>query len=588
MRSTLTVAAAVFAAASLVLAAAASAQEDDKVVLTVGIASTSFDSLNPTVGQLVPDFDVWNLQYATVTDKAADDFETIPGLAESWEGSDDGRTYTYTLREGLEWSDGTPLTAEDVVFSINTAREEGWLNYDSTVTNLTARAIDERTVEVTSSVPDPKLPTLDVYILPQHIWGDLDDVSRYDGEDGVGSGPFTLDVWQRGQFVRMVANPTHWAGAPAVDEIIFRIFNNSDAMVAALERGEIDAAHNIPSNAYARLDAAEGIVAIQGEQGGFDEIALNGGDGLGEPHPALLDRDVRVAINHAIDKATLVERVYEGIGTVAAAMSPSANPEWTPEIPEEEQFTYDPARANEILDEAGYADTDGDGIREMPDGGEPIELSFHVRSDSEVSPPVAEFVSGWLEEIGIRVNIVTTNSDQLLTTIGKGEYDMFQWGWVPYVDPDPQLSYFTCDQIASDPEDPTNYFNDANYCDPEYDRLYEEQKVELDRERRIEIVHEMLRRFYDSGVYIVYTVTPDLQAHRTDRFEGWLRQPTEVGPILFSNSSPTYANLTPIASTDDGDGMSTGAIVGIVVAVLIAAGAGLYAIRRRRTIEERE
>lgn len=589
MRSTKPLAAtAVLLALSLALVTGASAQEDEKVVLTVGIASTNFDSLNPTVGQLVPDYDVWNLQYATVTDKAADDFETIPGLAESWEASNDGQTYTYTLRDGLEWSDGTPLTAEDVVFTINTAREEAWLNYESTVTNLTARAVDERTVEVSSSVPDPKLPTMDVYILPRHVWGELDDVSKYDGLDGIGSGPFRLDEWRRGQYVRMVANPTHWAGEPTIDEIIFRIFNNSDAMVAALERGEIDAAHNIPSNAYARLDAAEGIVAVQGEQGGFDEIALNGGDGLKEPHPALLDRNVRVAINHAIDKQTLVDRVYEGIGAAAEAMSPSANPEWTPEIPEEDRFAFDPERANQILDDAGYADTDGDGVREMPSGGRPLDLSFHVRSDSEVAPPVAEFVSGWLEDVGIKVTVRTTNSDQLLTTIGKGEYDMFQWGWVPYVDPDPQLSYFLCDQIASDPDDPTNYFNDANYCDPEYDELYEQQKVELDRDRRVEIVHEMLQRFYDSGVYIVYTVTPDLQAYRTDRFEGWLRQPADVGPVIFNNSSPTYVNLTPIASSAGGDGTSTGAIVGVVVAVLIAAAALVFVLRRRRTIEERE
>lgn len=580
---------AVLLVASLALVAAAPAQEGEKVVLTVGIGSTNFDSLNPTVGQVVPDYDVWNLQYATVTDKAAEDFATIPGLAESWEASSDGKTYTYTLREGLEWSDGTPLTADDVVFTINTAREEEWLNYDSVVTNLTAKALDERTVEVTSSVPDPKLPTMDVYILPEHIWGELDDASKYDGLDGVGSGPFTLDEWKRGQYVRLLANPTHWAGKPAIDEIIFRIFNNQDAMVAALEKGEIDAAHNIPSNAFARLEAAEGIVAVQGEQGGFDEIAINGGDGLKEPHPALLDRNVRVAIAHAIDKQTLVERVYEGIGKAAEALSPSASPEWTPEIPEEKRFDFDLDKANAILDDAGYDDTDGDGIREMPGGGQALDFTFYVRSESEVSPPVAEFVAGWLKEIGIKITQRPTNNDQLLTIVGKGEYDLFQWGWVPYVDPDPQLSYFTCDQISSDPEDPTNYWNDANYCDPEYDRLYEQQKVELDRERRVEIVHEMLERFYDSAVYIVYTVTPDLQAYRTDRFEGWLRQPAEVGPVVFSNSSPTYANLTPIASSaDGGGGMSTGAIVGVVVAVVVGAAAILVAIRRRRTIEERE
>lgn len=592
MRPVKTLAAALVLAVTMLTASAgALAQSDDgeKLVLTVGITSTNFDSLNPTVGQLVPDYDVWNLQYATVTDKAAADFETIPGLAESWEASDDGQTYTYTLREGLEWSDGTPLTAEDVVFTINTAREEAWLNYDSTVGNLTARAIDERTVEIASSVPDPKLPTMDVYILPQHIWGELDDVSKYDGLDGVGSGAFTIDEWKRGQYVRMVKNPSFWGPEPAVDEIIFRIFNNPDAMVAALQSGEIDAAHNVPTNAVERLRGVEGIEVVLGEQGGFDEIALNGGDGLKPGHPALKDLRVRQAVAHAIDKETLVSRVYEGIGRVADSLSPSANPEWTPEIPDDKRYDFDLEQANQILDDAGYEDTNGDGVREMPGGGQPLELSFYVRSESEVSPPTAEFVSGWLDQIGIKVVQKPTNADQLLTIIGKGEYDIFQWGWVPYVDPDPQLSYFTCDQIASDPDDPTNYFNDANYCDPEYDKLYAEQKVELDRDRRIEIVHEMLTRFYEAAVYITYTQTPDIQAYRTDRFEGWLRQPAEVGPVIFNNSSPTYVNLTPVASTaDDEGGMSTGAIVGIVVALVIAAGAAVYVVRRRRTVEERE
>jgi len=95
----------------------------DQVTLTVGLLQ-DMSSPNVTVGYLVPEFDVWNLQYATLTDKAADDFSTIPGLAESWEGSDDGLTYTYTLREGLQWSDGEPLTADDVAYTINRSRDE--------------------------------------------------------------------------------------------------------------------------------------------------------------------------------------------------------------------------------------------------------------------------------------------------------------------------------------------------------------------------------------------------------------------------------------------------------------------------------
>jgi len=221
--------------------AAASAQSDDdqKVVLTVGVTSSVFDSMSPLIGQTAFDYDVWNNQYETVTRKAAPDFATTPGLAESWDASNDGKTYTYHLREGLKWSDGEPLTADDIAFTINRGREESWLNYESWAGNLTAKVIDDRTVEITSSVPDPKLPGLgDIYILPEHIWGklDADEISKYPAEDGVGSGPFVLDEFKRGQYVRLRANPNYWEGQRPIDEIVFRIFNNPDAMVAALER----------------------------------------------------------------------------------------------------------------------------------------------------------------------------------------------------------------------------------------------------------------------------------------------------------------------------------------------------------------
>jgi peptide/nickel transport system substrate-binding protein len=588
--------------AILTLATGAAAQE--RLILTVGIPN-DIGSLNPLVGVEVPDYEVWNLHYATLTDKAAEDFETIPGLAESWEGSDDGLTWTYTLREGLLWSDGEPLTADDVVFTINRAREEAWLNYDSTVANITASAPDERTVVLESSVPDPKLPTMDVYILPEHIWGELGprEITRYDGLDGVGSGPFTIAELRRGEFWRLEANENYWAGRPAIDEVVFRLFNNTDAMVAALTAGEIDAAHYVPESSFEQLSETEGIVAIEGQQGGFDELAVNGGDGLGDPHPALLDLRVRQAIAHAIDEQTIIDRVLEGLGAPSEAMSPSANPEWIPEIPDEERFDFDLDRARELLDEGGYEDTDGDGIREMPGGGQPLDLVFAVRTESQTAPGIAEFVSGWLQEIGIAVTQRPMNDTRLLEVVGRGDYDMFVWGWVPFVDPDPMLSYFKCDQIASDPEDPTNYYNDANLCDAEYDRLYEEQKVELDEERRIEIVHEMLRRFYSHAVYHVLYLDTDLQAYRTDRFTGWVRQPADVGPVMFSNSSPSYALLEPVseedeaaegdgeaagATADGDDGTSTGAIVALVALGLLAGASLVWILRRRRTVDERD
>ena len=135
----------------------------------------------------------------------------------------------------------------------------------------------------------------------------------------------------------------------------------------------------------------------------------------------------------------------------------------------------------------------------MPGGGRPLKFRYAVRSEGDAGPPTAELITGWLRKIGIATTQKVYNDSRLTEVIGKGDYDLFVWGWTPFVDPDPMLSYFTCGQVSKDPKDPTNYYNDANWCDPQYDALYKQQKVELDKAKRIDIVHQMLTRFYRVG-----------------------------------------------------------------------------------------
>jgi peptide/nickel transport system substrate-binding protein len=213
-----------------------------------------------------------------------------------------------------------------------------------------------------------------------------------------------------------------------------------------------------------------------------------------------------------------------------------------------------------------------------------------VRSDGETAPEIAEFVTGWLREIGIETTEKVADDSQLTSIIGEGKYDMFAWGWVPFVDPDPMLSYFTCAQVSDDPDNPTDYYNDANHCDEEYDRLYEQQKTELDDDRRVEIVHEMLTRFQQSGTYHVLYTEPELQAYVKGRFDGFVRQPEGDGPVLYSNTSPSYKRLTVASASSGGgdDGGGSGGIIAIVVVVLLALGLGAFLLARRRTVYERE
>ena len=457
--------------------------------------------------------------------------------------------------------------------------------------NLDAVAIDDRTVEITTSFPDPKLPTMDIYIVPEHVYADIsaDDLASYDGLDGVASGQYSLAEWRSGQDWTMTKNPNWYGRDNGIDQVVFRVFTNGDAMVAALQAGEIDAAHEVPRSALERLQSDANIETVSGEQGTFTELAMNGGaGGIGDGHPALQDLIVRQAIAHAIDREVLLDRVALGTGSIGTVMVPSADPEWTPELSDDEAFAFDPDLANSMLDDAGYLDTDGDGVREMPDGTDPLDFRYIERSESETAPAIREFVTQWLADIGIGTQVEVMDDNQLYEASISGEYDLFVWGWTPFVDPDPQLSYFTCDQLTTDVDEPGN--NDANWCDPAYDELYERQKVELDKDRRIEIVHEMVKYFHENGTYVVLLQDADPQAYRTDRFEGWLRQPADVGPVLFSNSSPTYADLSLIDGGGGDDGGSSAVVIVVVVAVVAGAVAALLFFRSRShaTADDRE
>lgn len=565
----------------------AMAQEDDGGQVVVRVGNTQdWETLNPTWGYLVSEWEVWVQQYEGLT-TVDEDLETAPGLAESWVASDDGLTYTYTLREGLEWSDGEPITADDVVWTLTTSAEQGWENYVYFTQYLTVEALDERTVQVTSSIPTPQLPDLSFIILPKHIWeplGDADGVASYEALDGVGSGPFVLaeDGFKDQQSVTMVANPNWygWEGEePNIDGIIFRHFDNSDAMVAALESGELDAAHNIPAAAVENLEASSDVEVVIGYQGTIEEIAVNGGAGPLPPHPALLDLNVRRAMGHAIDKQALIEDLWYGEAKEGVTFLPSSDSKWSPDWTDDQKLPYDPDLANQMLDEGGYLDTDGDGIREMPDGTNPIVIRHLVNTNEPSAGQYGDLFDGWMEAIGIDVELVALDSDQTGTAIIEGTYDTFMWGWTPGIDPDGMLSVFISDEIEG--------WNDANWVDDRYDELYLQQIEELDEPTRIEQVHEMMTIFNDAAVYISVLEIPEIQGYRTDAFEGWVRQPSGDGPIIYSSTSPSYALLQAVGAEASDGGGTNWLLIGGIAAVVVIGGI-LLATRRRGSSDERE
>jgi peptide/nickel transport system substrate-binding protein len=563
----------------------AGASGDKKLVFQVGQLQ-NVDSLNVTVGGLVIDYEIWNLIWPFLTDMAAKDFSPQPSMAESWTSSADKLTWTYKMRKGMKWSDGEPMTAEDVKYTIDRANEEQWNSHVSITANLTATVIDADTLEIKTSVPDPRLPALGAYIIPKHIYEKVsaDDMPNYTAEDKIGGGPFMLGEVSK-EFTRLVRNPNWFGKKPAMDEVIFKFYADDNAQFQALKSGEIDALDAVPEQSYASLKDSDTITGIAGNQGGFNELSMNSGcsSAPGDGHPALKDKKVRQAINFAIDRDLLVEKNLVGHGTSGTAIVPSADPAWDLKVPDGKLFSYNPDKAKSLLDEAGWKDSNGDGTRDKD--GKELKLRFFDRSEGQ-SGRDTDFITGWLKDVGIATDVTTMDDDALAAVIGQNEFDMFEWGWVPFVDPDAELSYFVTSQATTDPE--VVGYNDANWCNPEYDKLYEQQHVELDAAKRHDIVQKMLEIMYDDAPYAVLYKQDDLQAFRSDRWENFVRQPDKTGPVLFTNTSPAYLELVPKGGGGSSGG-SAGLFAGLGVAAVAIAGGGLwFRSRRQESMDERE
>ena len=370
---------AILVAASIVGLTTMSAQgQDGSVTFDVG-EPQGIDSMSPLAGFVVPAFEAWNMQYATLTDKAAKDFSHDPRagrILDGLEGQEDldvqaARRAQVVGRQAAHLR-GHRLDREH--------RSQGGvdqpLGRDGQPHRHGSGPADGGHQVLGTGPQAPHDGR--VHPAEAHLGQDnADERETYEGVDGVGSGPFVLEKFEKGQFARFKANPNYWGGKPKVDKVVLRKFNNPDAMVAALKTGELDAAWDIPGAAFNQLKNDDSIVTNEGYQGGFAEVAINGGDGLKKPHPALDDIEVRKAIAHAIDKKTLVDRVLAGVGKPAETIVPSPDNAWLPELSEEEIYEFDLDKSRQILDDAGYKDTDGDGVREMPGGGRPLNFKLH-------------------------------------------------------------------------------------------------------------------------------------------------------------------------------------------------------------------
>jgi peptide/nickel transport system substrate-binding protein len=435
--------------------------------------------------------------------------------------SEDGLVITLNLLDDITWSDGEPITSADFLFTyemnmadVNAVNSQ--YPYDYLVD---LQAPDEKTVVMYFEEPfAPWESTFWRGILPEHI---LRPVYEADGNimeaewnmlPTVGCGPFVAEEWESGSFLRFVANENYWKGAPKLDEVFFQFVPDDAAQTAALISGDADLGTFPPISDVPALQDA-GLVIFT-KNGGYSEgWFFNLRDMASDP---IKDLVVRQAIAKAIDREAIANDLLLGLAPTAESYWDAiAASGWV--SPDIEPWTYDPQGARDMLEAAGYVDTDNDGIRESPDGT-PIVV-YHGTTVREIRQDIQAVTQQYLRDVGIDMQIQSWDSDIFFGSYADGappalgDVDIMQWSDGTYF-PDPDTDYWLCSQLPDD-ENPWGY----NYfiCDEELDALFQAQLVEPDQEVRKELFHQISKIVHDKvywyGLYVdadYWIVSPNL------------------------------------------------------------------------------
>ncbi|MFK4598524.1 peptide/nickel transport system substrate-binding protein [Streptomyces pristinaespiralis] len=557
--------------------ARAAAADDGKQVLTVAV-SQSIDSLSPFLAQRLVSTSIHRLTYDYLTNYDVTDGHTVPGLATSWKPSPDKLTWTYTIRDDSKWSDGKQATAEDAAWTFNkmmTDENAATANGSFTANFKKVTAPDPKTLVIELKKPQATMTALDVPIVPKHVWEKVGDFSKFNNDKQfpiVGNGPFIITDFKVDQYLKLKPNKDFWRGAPKFDELVFKYYKDGDAAVAALQKGEVSFVQGLTPAQAEALKSAENIKVNDAPGRRFFALATNPGarskDGkkFGNGHKALLDPAVRKALFHATDRATIVDKVYQGHAVEGEGYIPPRFESyfWKPEA--SQKIAYDPAKAAELLDGAGYK-KNADGKR-LDKDGKPLEFRILCHATDPNDKAIGKYLQEWWGELGIglKVECLDNVSDPWLA----GDYDLAFDGWSVNPDPDFVLSIHTCAALPATPKD--TGATDNFICDKQFDDLYAEQAVEYDPAKRADLVKRMQSRLYDTGYMNILAYPNAVEAYRTDHIKSITTMPEAAGNIYGQDGYWSWWSAEPAAAGSGSDsGSSAGVVIGIGAVVVLAA-----------------
>lgn len=485
----------------------APADEDTSANIYLYQKPVSFNPLKPAQGaeQLTMSL-VYDNLFTT-----GPDFEFIPRLAESWEISDDATTFTFNLQQGLEWSDGEPFTADDVVYSFNryadpavasawASRLSGVVGYDDFKSGAAdslegVQAVDENTVEITLATANAGFLSLIgygsvFYILPEHILGEVDPAALLEDEffnlPQVGMGPYIMDEFNVDQDVVLTAND-NYRSEVGIDTLYLKLLT-SDVATAQLASGEIDLVQ-VSALDLGAVEGLPGVTVTSKPSAGFLRLLPN--------FQKFPDERVRQAFLYAIDREGIIDGI---LGGYASAINSDIMTEWA--LPDDlETYDHDPEKATELLTEAGF------------DFSQEIKISWvpGTRDRDQAMEVVLEN----LKAVGINAVANQIEAANQLGMIERAEYDLMLSGGGVY-SPDPASSF---PLVACNQKYPAGS-NTALFCNEELDALFQEGAEIADQDERAEVYQEAAQLDNQLVPYL-WLFVPDTIWAVSDRLQGF-------------------------------------------------------------------
>lgn len=497
-----------------VVALTPAAAQDEKV-LVIGHAEST-DSLDPARGYTQTTGIVHRATYSTlVTFPDADSSSIEPRLASSWEISDDGLTYTFTLREGAVFSDGEPVTADDVVFSVNRLKNVKGNPAFLADNIIGVAAVDETTVQFTLAVARPSFlaeltnPVFSVTnadVVRANGGTDAEDAAETDTAEAylnstsAGSGPYILEKWDQQVETVLVRNPNYWGEAPYFDRVIITNIPEAATQKTALEAGDIDMALDLSADQLGSLQNDPAITIYRGPSQYTHFLLMNQDPAVGGP---VSDPKVQLAIRYALD--------YEGYKALWGGVTPGSNMAYGlfASYGEDKALQRDLDQARALLAEAGY-----------PDGFE-VTLSYPDFTWQGVNMNTnAQKIQADLAEVGITVELNPGELQVSLEEYRSGQQGFAYWFWGPDIlDPLDLLSFLPGGKVATEralwlPEN----------ADADLLALIEQAKVETDPDARVAVFGQLQDYLQQNGPFAPFN-QPDLQtAYRAD-IQGYVFHP---------------------------------------------------------------